>query len=204
MRVGSAEDCSGTPVRSRSSRVWRCGSRPSTDIAPPSWRRRPSMHSISVVLPAPLGPIIPKTSPGRTAKETPRSTWWSPYALTTSWHTTTSLTLVLRVGVGPRRARGRVLLELLEELGAALQVAHQQVELGEGEPLLGAAEHEELVAGFDAEVAPRLGGDGDLAAFADGHGADEAAAAGAVGGGLVLGAHAITSPHGARCACHDM
>jgi hypothetical protein len=39
------------------------GSRPSTAIVPPSGLRIPSMHSIVVVFPAPLGPISPKISP---------------------------------------------------------------------------------------------------------------------------------------------
>ena len=43
-------------MRFRSGTISRMGSRPSTDTRPASGERRPSMHSIVVVLPAPFGP----------------------------------------------------------------------------------------------------------------------------------------------------
>ncbi len=39
-------------------------------MVPASGARRPPTHSIVVVLPAPLGPIRPKISPGSTSKDT--------------------------------------------------------------------------------------------------------------------------------------
>ena len=39
-------------------------------MVPRSGARKPSMHSIVVVLPAPFGPISPKISPVSTSKET--------------------------------------------------------------------------------------------------------------------------------------
>ena len=55
------------------------GSKPATEIVPPSRRRRPPMHSTMVVFPAPLGPRMPKISPSSTAKPTPLTTARSPY-----------------------------------------------------------------------------------------------------------------------------
>src|SRR5262249_53411388 len=46
--------------------------------APPSLGKTPARHSKSVVLPAPFGPIKPRTSPRRTLKLTSRSTARSP------------------------------------------------------------------------------------------------------------------------------
>ncbi len=45
--------------------------KPSTRITPLSGRRSPSMHSMVVVLPAPLGPTIPKISSRLTSNEAP-------------------------------------------------------------------------------------------------------------------------------------
>src|SRR3954453_21553634 len=43
------------------------------------------MFSAVVVLPAPLGPSSPKTSPRRTSKSMPRTASWSPYDLWRPW-----------------------------------------------------------------------------------------------------------------------
>ena len=57
-----------TPMR-RSREVSRGhGLVPRSDTVPPSGRRSPSTISSVVVLPAPLGPRIPKHSPLRTSK----------------------------------------------------------------------------------------------------------------------------------------
>src|SRR5215475_10270234 len=58
-------------------------SRPSRRTAPPSGPRRPSMMFIAVVLPAPLGPMTPRASPGRTASVSPSRTRSEPKALAT-------------------------------------------------------------------------------------------------------------------------
>ena len=56
----------------RSCNLYTCrkGSRPRTEMVPRSGLRRPSMHSMVVVFPAPLGPIKPKISPSFTSKDT--------------------------------------------------------------------------------------------------------------------------------------
>ena len=57
--------------------------RPSTVIDPVSHGSTPAMHSNSVVLPAPFGPISPSTSPGRTESETSESAINRPYDFVT-------------------------------------------------------------------------------------------------------------------------
>ena len=54
---------------STSATLSRDGSRPSTDTRPASGARRPSIHSIAVVLPAPFGPMRPKISPSNTSRD---------------------------------------------------------------------------------------------------------------------------------------
>ena len=56
------------------------GDAPSTRTVPASGRRRPSIISSVVVLPAPLGPRMPKNSPSATSKVTPSTARVSPYA----------------------------------------------------------------------------------------------------------------------------
>ncbi len=68
-------------MRSCSARTSRTGSRPSTAIEPLSGARRPSTHSMVVVLPAPLGPMRPKISPRATSKLTPSTASVRPYDL---------------------------------------------------------------------------------------------------------------------------
>ena len=48
-------------------------------MAPRSGLRSPSMHSIVVVLPAPLGPIKPKISPSLTSNDTSSTATVRPY-----------------------------------------------------------------------------------------------------------------------------
>src|SRR5207245_2290710 len=62
--------------------VSSCGARrvtvaPSSRTLPPSARRCPEMRLMSVVLPAPFGPMSPKACPAATARST-RSTAWTP------------------------------------------------------------------------------------------------------------------------------
>src|SRR5215831_12997923 len=52
---------------------------PSKRICPASNGSTPAMHSTSVVLPAPLGPMSPSTSPWRTVKETSDNASVRPY-----------------------------------------------------------------------------------------------------------------------------
>ena len=68
---------SWTPMRSLSCAAWLATSRPRTRALPLSGTRRPSRISTVVVLPAPLGPSIPKTSPRVTSNETPSTAWTS-------------------------------------------------------------------------------------------------------------------------------
>jgi hypothetical protein len=63
MRLWSCDSRSCTPFRSCSAYTCRVGSSPSTEMAPRSGLRRPSTHSIVVVLAAPFGPITPKDLP---------------------------------------------------------------------------------------------------------------------------------------------
>ena len=65
--AGKPHSCSTTPVRSRSSGGWSAGSKPRTRTVPArSGGRKPSRISSVVVLPAPLGPRRPNTSPRAT------------------------------------------------------------------------------------------------------------------------------------------
>src|SRR5256712_3409200 len=62
----------------------RCGgvaarSMPSMTIDPEVGRMRPDTTRISVVFPAPLGPMTPTASPSRTSSDTSNSAWKLPY-----------------------------------------------------------------------------------------------------------------------------
>jgi hypothetical protein len=75
---GSAVACSCTPMRALIARASRTTSEPSTVALPASGSRRPSSISIVVVLPAPFGPSMPKTSPLSTLKLMPSTATRSP------------------------------------------------------------------------------------------------------------------------------
>src|SRR5580704_5489286 len=60
------------------------GSKPNTETCPPLRGRKPSRISTVVVLPAPLGPSRPKTSPVWISKSSPRTASTGPYALRNS------------------------------------------------------------------------------------------------------------------------
>ncbi|MNV78975.1 hypothetical protein D3C71_1725020 [compost metagenome] len=62
------------PFRLRSRPDKAVMSRPSKCISPSRGRRNPDAILKSVVLPEPFGPISPAISPGRTVKQTSRST----------------------------------------------------------------------------------------------------------------------------------
>src|SRR5919206_3569445 len=100
----SSEVWSTTPIRSRKLRSERCGSKPSTSTSPPSRVRYPSRISTVVVLPAPLGPSSPKTSPSSISKLIPRSASSLPYRLRRS---STWIALTRRSQVDHEDARGR-------------------------------------------------------------------------------------------------
>ena len=51
---------------------------PSIAMVPRVGRIRPEITRISVVLPAPLGPITPTASPALTSRLTPNSAWKLP------------------------------------------------------------------------------------------------------------------------------
>ena len=53
-------------------------STPSIVIRPAAGRMSPEMTRISVVLPAPLGPMTPTASPARTSSDTSNSAWKLP------------------------------------------------------------------------------------------------------------------------------
>src|SRR5580700_3965518 len=59
-----------TPIFSRTWRGWRATSKPATNACPPLGGINVVSIRTSVVLPAPLGPSSPKTSPRRTSKLT--------------------------------------------------------------------------------------------------------------------------------------
>src|SRR4051795_13384801 len=71
-----------TPMRGLSPSTPFATSMPRTIAWPPSGGRSPSRISTVVVLPAPLGPSRPKTSPGITSKSMPSTARTSPYCLT--------------------------------------------------------------------------------------------------------------------------
>src|SRR5579884_3942422 len=62
-------------------------------MVPASGRRRPMMHSTAVVLPAPLGPRMPKISSSRTENETSSTATVRPYVLRRCETSITSLGL---------------------------------------------------------------------------------------------------------------
>src|SRR5271156_433500 len=62
--------CGMTPIFSRTCRGWRATSKPATNAWPPLGGISVVSIRTSVVLPAPLGPSSPKTSPRRTSKLT--------------------------------------------------------------------------------------------------------------------------------------
>ena len=76
--VGNAEDWSWTPTRARHKRSATSGSAARTRAAPEVRRWSPSRHSMRVVFPAPLGPMIPKISRSATSKETSSTATRSP------------------------------------------------------------------------------------------------------------------------------
>src|SRR5215210_1811683 len=89
------------PTRARRSGSRVAGSWPSTETLPAVRVRYPSRISTVVVLPAPLGPRRPKTSPRRTSKSMPRTASCSPYDL---WRRCTSIA-VTRPSWQPPRQR---------------------------------------------------------------------------------------------------
>src|SRR5262249_20142553 len=78
-------------------------------MTPRSGLRRPSTHSIVVVLPAPFGPINPKISPGCTSNETSSTASVRPYAfrIEATWMTGWLVTFVAGLGRGGRERRLR-------------------------------------------------------------------------------------------------
>jgi len=78
-RSKNDEACNCTPMRG--SNCWLRGQAgiPSRVTLPESGLRSPSMISSVVVLPAPLGPRMPKNSPSSTSKDTPSTACVSPY-----------------------------------------------------------------------------------------------------------------------------
>jgi hypothetical protein len=58
------------PTRARTSTLCLCVSRPKTSARPPVGRMNPRSVRMVVVLPAPLGPRKPKTSPSSTSRST--------------------------------------------------------------------------------------------------------------------------------------
>ena len=66
------------PNRARFVAFSRSIRRPSRAIAPPEARTNPVTASMRVVLPAPLGPMRPTTSPGATESDTPSTATTEP------------------------------------------------------------------------------------------------------------------------------
>src|SRR5215213_9892302 len=91
------------PTRARRSGERRAGSWPSTETLPLVRVRYPSRISTVVVLPAPLGPRRPNTSPRRTVKEIPRTAATSPYSLRRS-----STSIAASWGIAPIMATFRL------------------------------------------------------------------------------------------------
>src|SRR2546421_9395456 len=83
-RSKNDDACNWTPIRGRSAGLRGQGGVSNIRTSPESASRRPSMISSVVVLPAPLGPRMPKNSPDSTAKETPSTACVSPYHLRSS------------------------------------------------------------------------------------------------------------------------
>ena len=70
------------PARLRASGVSAVMSTPSRSTVPPSGRTKPDRSSNKVVLPAPLGPMRPTTSPLETDRSTPSTAATDPYRFT--------------------------------------------------------------------------------------------------------------------------
>jgi hypothetical protein len=77
-RSKNEEACSCTPIRGSSDRLRGQGDSPSTRTVPASGWRSPSTSSSTVVLPAPLGPRMPKNSPSATSNPTSSTARSSP------------------------------------------------------------------------------------------------------------------------------
>jgi hypothetical protein len=71
--AGKAPSCSMIPIRGRTRRRSRWGSRPSTRTTPEAGPVNPSSTSRIEVFPAPLVPSSANSSPRRTEKVTPRT-----------------------------------------------------------------------------------------------------------------------------------
>src|SRR5439155_2062734 len=103
-------------VRPMPSRATRCGGSPrsgvpSNVISPASGRWTPLTQLSSVVLPAPLGPITPSTSPSATSNVTPSSAATPPNRLVTPFSERSAATSDPRLAerppqVGQRQPRG--------------------------------------------------------------------------------------------------
>jgi hypothetical protein len=97
--------CSCTPMRGSSFTLRGHGFSPNSVTLPSSGLRSPSMISNVVVLPAPLGPRIPKNSPSPTVNDTPSTAHRSPYRLR-SPSATIVLPLLMAGTVGLRGSHG--------------------------------------------------------------------------------------------------
>ena len=83
VRFSSTEaNCPVTPISWRTRWGWVATSWPKTSPVPPSIGSRVASILSMVVLPAPLGPSTPKTSPRWTSRSTPSTARWSPKFLT--------------------------------------------------------------------------------------------------------------------------
>src|SRR5215204_4265084 len=83
------------------------GGRPRTVAPPPVGRTRPSSMRSVVVLPAPLGPRKPYTSPRRTVRRTPSTARRSPYRLVSPFVMTTCSVISSCCSVIPPWSRPR-------------------------------------------------------------------------------------------------
>ena len=89
-------------------------STPSITIEPAVGRIRPEMTRISVVLPAPFGPMTPTASPSRTSIDTSNSAWKVPYPARTPFSSSMGLGGYRAARDGARGAR----------LGAEIHLDH--------------------------------------------------------------------------------
>ncbi len=89
VRFSSTEAyCPVTPRSWRTTWGWRRTSVPKICASPASIGSSVASILSIVVLPAPLGPRTPNTSPRRTTRSTPSTARWSPKVLTSPWAST--------------------------------------------------------------------------------------------------------------------
>src|SRR4029453_8178831 len=117
------------PRRQRSCGASRVMSAPWKRMVPASARTSPPIRLKTVVLPAPLGPMMPSTSRTPTVRETPSAARTAPNALETRSSARTSVTGTSAGRAGSGRSAEQLQLAAGGHLGGGAVVDHHQLVL---------------------------------------------------------------------------